>query len=1450
MKRRHSPEFGQDISVTIPPTKSRAAQIERFAEILYTRAPLEFYSLYDDAALRRLAQSAFEFLDAHTEEPVRVRVFNPEPATHGWWSPHTVIQVTLADRPFILDSIRELLDYRHISIVCVLHPILSVGRTAGGSIQSLDAYHGSRAVSTVAPAPSDVIGLRRESFMHWEIDRVAAAAARDQLATEIRACLNDVILVTDDFEAMTARVREVIATLEPPAVSQSPQSRKGRGAESHERPAELKEVQQFLEWLLDGNFVFLGYRVYEFLAEDGRRMIRVAPGSGLGVLRKEARSTYARPVPLDTIPPDLRARIEGGPLLLIAKTNAAGTVHRRIPMDYIGVKKLDADGHYAGERRFLGFFTSKANRAEASEIPVLRRKLQHILTVEQAIPGTHDYKEIVALFDSFAKPLLFESSPEELHQDIRAIMHVVRRDESSVHIRAHPMRRGIAAIVPMPRWRFSEDVRDKIQRLLEKTCHGTVQEFDFIVGEHDQTRLHFTLAADPSVLTASVRAALQSAVREITRSWQERLLEKLRGVHGEANGRGLHARYAAAFPPDYMAVASPGEAAADVAMLEALRVQNRPQVGMLNASRRREKFTIIKFYFAGAPWLLSEILPILNNFGLRVMEQIPVTLNAPGLEQIHIQQLFVQNARGEPLDVPTLEPLLAPALLAVASGAVGDGALNSLVVSAGMSIRDVDLLRACRDFAFQSKLIASRIAADEALTQNPVPTRELFAFFQAKFHPDERKFGPLDWRIEKRLPELKRLFLDNLWRVENLTHDRIFRTMLNIVEAAVRTNFYQSEARPIAVKFESARLDRLAPPRPLFEIYVHSARLEGCHLRAGRIARGGIRHSDRPFDFRTEILGLMKTQKVKNALIVPTGAKGGFVIKPRSGLSNWSPAPPSEKPAETLSSQYSQFISALLDVTDNIVAGRVVHPPRCVIYDGDDPYLVVAADKGTARLSDTANAVAAECDFWLGDAFASGGSRGYDHKALGITARGGWEGVKRHFREMGRDIQTQEFTAIGIGSMDGDVFGNGVLLSRKMKLLAAFGHRDIIIDPNPDPEISYRERERNFCVKDSWLDYDPKCLSPGGGIYKRHAKDIRLSSQARAMLGLSEETVDSETLIRAILRMKVDLFWNGGIGTYVKAPTETNADAEDAASDALRINADELGAAVVGEGGNLGFTQLGRIEYALRGGRLNTDAIDNSGGVDMSDHEVNLKILLAPLVKQGRLSLDERNRLLQEVTDDVVAAILGDNITQSLVISLDQIRSRAQLDDYINLMRALEDEGLLDRALERLPAPEELRARKERSQHLTRPELAVLLAYSKMWLKRELLERAGDFLDDPALEKFLVSYFPRAVAERFPDAPRHHQLCREIVATQLTNEITDTMGCAFVRGAVSRTRMSLPQLIQRWLALWENGGYRQRWNELLQRDLDGQLSREYSEMCELQERLRTETESSSANPKK
>ena len=1336
-------------------SREEADRMIAFARALFARDGAAYVSELSQEDRVALVASAYRFF-AHMTAPVRCRVWNPTFAVDGWDSPYTICESHLTDRPFIVDSVREYLRQAGAVVRHILHPICSVERDREGSVTSLRLV--------------EVAG-RKESFLHCVIDRIPDSDL-PRLEKGLAERLGDVVLATDDYGAMLERVE---------AVNREVESYRPRLAG---RETELNETREFLWWLARGGFVFLGARSYTLSTAEGRPTLEVDRGSGLGLLRKEERSTYATRRLLDEIPPGAAERILAGSLLIIARTNAESTVHRRMPMDTIGIKRLDQKGDIVGEHRFLGLFTSKAYTEEAAQMPILRGKLQRILAKEQVLPGSHDYKEIVAIFNSIPKTELLTLSVDELCAEIQTILLIRRPEEVRVTLRPDASGRGISVMVILPRERFSGEVRRAIQDLLAERMGGAVVDYQLALGEGEMARLHFYISTPESV--PLMRASeLEAEIAERVRSWDDRLRERLVARYRGARGRELAARYAALLPDEYKAITDVPTALNDIAHLEELAKTNVTQIDLANGiGEEAERYTTLKLYLRGEPLVLSDFLPLLENLGLRVFAEDSVDLGE-GVGRIFLHSFLVQDRRGQRLDVRKASRLLCPAILEILAGRVESDSLNRLVVDAELSWRDVEVLRTYRNLAFQAGAAPSRPALNDALIRHPESARALFEIFAVRFGPDGKD-------REGREKTARERFLQSLESVETSGEDRMLRNLLALVEATLRTNYnrpVRGEHPYLAVKIHSQAIDYFPKPRPLCEIYVHSARMEGVHLRGGKIARGGIRFSDRHDDFRTEILGLMKTQTVKNAVIVPVGSKGGFIVKRPQ---------PGEEGAKEIRECYSTLIRGLLDLTDNIVQGAVVSPAEVVRYDDDDPYLVVAADKGTATFSDLANSISREYGFWLGDAFASGGSAGYDHKKEGITARGAWECVQQHFREMGKDIRNEIFTVTGIGDMSGDVFGNGVLLSPTIRLRAAFNHVHVFLDPDPDPAVSFRERERLFRLpRSAWTDYDPQCLSPGGAVIARNAKVAPISPQVRAMLGVDADRLDGEGLIRAVLSMESDLLFNGGIGTYVRASSETNVEVGDAANDHVRVAARDLRATVVAEGGNLGFTQRARIEFAVRGGRINTDAIDNSGGVDLSDHEVNLKILFQPLLESGELSVVQRNRILEQVKSDVIRRVLQHNARQSLLLSLDQLRSRSRLVEFRDHLADLEQEGHLDRTLECLPDREALRSRRSSFLGLTRPELAVLSAYSKLSMQHRIM--ASPWIDEPALERILFDYFPEPVAERFPEAIRSHRLRREIIATELTNQVIDRMGAAFTQRMLRDSGTDAAAAVAAWV---------------------------------------------------
>ncbi len=1351
-----------------------------FAEIFFSKATPDFLHERSTDALTHLAHGAYRFVRDGARDRIDVQVFNPDVGNEGWYAPVTVIRTAISERPFVVDTIREFLHSQDLPIEHNVYPVLGVARDASG------------AVTAIAPSSE---GGDLVSLVHCEVTRIADEDRLEEVKAGLEKRLLDVRRATDDFDAMIRALDTTRAQLT------------DRRSEVKTRAAEIDEVCSFLDWLKKDSFVFLGYRGYDLFNKEGEDFVLVEPDSGLGILRDEGESSYAAPVPIETLPDAMRALVIDGPLLIISKTNAESTVHRRARMDYIGIKKLASDGRVLGEHRFVGLFTSRAFGDQAEQIPILRGKLKQILADAGVAKGSHDFKEINTIFNSMPKEELFLTSADEIGRDIQTVLTSYHSEGVRVTLRGDPLRRGMSVMVILPKERFSAEVRRRISRELTDVLSGEVLNYHLALGAGDQARLHFYVGGDFAEVVQPDTLALEARIREIIRTWTDRVREGLERVRPADEARRLARVYGEAFSGEYQASTSPATAVRDILELEAMRADERTVSVAFNPKPSpgergvEEPVTELKLYLRGSRLILSDFMPILEDCGLRVVAVSPFQVSGDGVDRSVLYTFALQDDQGEPIDVEAAGTLLGQTILAVRAGDVTSDLLNALVLKAQLHWRDVDVLRCYAGYAFQIGAIPSRLSMPMALVKYPEIAGLLASWFRAKFDPG---LGASLEDRETAVAELRERFDEALRSVELLADDRALRRIAVLIDATMRTNFYRVGGRVptrrsggvpyTSLKFAARRLASIQRSRLEYEVYTRSSRMEGVHLRGSTVARGGIRWSDRPDDFRTEVLGLVKTQMVKNAVIVPGGSKGGFV--------------PTELPTdpqargEEAKEQYRTLIRGLLDLTDNLDArGGGLPPENVVCWDDPDPYLVVAADKGTAKFSDVANAVAAEYGFWLGDAFASGGSHGYDHKIVGITARGGWECVKRHFREIGKDIQEEPFTVVGIGDMSGDVFGNGMLLSEQIRLVAAFDHRHVFIDPDPDPASTFAERKRIFELgPSSWDEYDRSLLSEGGMIVPRGSKEVDLTPQAREALGVPEDfgVVDGETLIRAVLRAPVELLWNGGIGTYVKASFESHSDAGDTSNDSVRVDATELRCSVVGEGGNLGLTQAARIQYALAGGRINTDALDNSAGVALSDREVNLKILLGPSVEEGRLAGDDRNTLLEALTDDVAERVLRDNWSQSMAVSLDLLRQEEQLDEFGELMATFERAGFLDRQAEGLPSLQVLVERGGDGLGLARPELCVLLAYAKLAVKADVVE--SDLPDDAAVHRYLLGYFPReAVREAGREQLGSHPLRREIITSQVTNDLVDIMGATFVSRLMRDTGHTAHEVVWGWV---------------------------------------------------
>lgn len=1312
-----------------------ADRAERFVRLYYAGAAHTDLLERDPLTLYASALDHYRLARDRAPARHRLRVYNPDLERDGWHSTHTVVTVVTDDMPFLVDSMTAAFARRGLAIHLLVHPILLVHRDDHGRLVEVEG------------AGEGV----QESFMRFEVDQLGDDTQLRDLADELDDVLADVRAAVEDWRAMLAAVADARADLEP--------------ARRHLEGEVADEIVAFLDWLAEDHFTFLGYGRYALARRaDGLHLDR-EPDHTRGIL-KHLQRTPSQTFSKLAIELRERAADPYEPLIL-TKANTRSTVHRNAYLDYVGVKRYGADGTVVGEHRFLGLFTAGAYNRTPRDIPLLRRKIHRLLARSGVRPGSHDGKALLNVLETYPRDELFQADEETLARFALEILHLRDRQRLRLFIRHDPFARFASCLVFLPRERHTTEIRRRFERTLKEALGGTDVQFETRLGEDVLARILFIIRVPPERGTPEVDVdALEAQLREQSRSWTDRLLSALVEAEGEAEGHRRFQLYGGGIPAGYQETVPPRLAVPDLDHVARLADgECRLRLSLYRPIAPSSDLLRFKLVCADEKIPLARALPILANMGLTVLDEQPSRIRDVHGRDFWLHDFGMAVTSGADVDVEQTRERFHDAFARIWAGDVEDDGFNRLVLLAGLDARAVQILRAYSRYLLQIKIPFSQAYIEDTLAKHPAVATALADLFRARFDPELP--GERAGAVEAATAHINELLDEVAVRDEDI----IIRAYREVMAASLRTNAYQRDdagrAKPyLAVKVDPARIRLMPEPRPAFEIFVHSVRFEGVHLRGGKVARGGIRWSDRREDFRTEILGLMKAQQVKNSIIVPVGAKGGFVLKraPASGGR--------EAIQREAIDCYRRFLSGLLDLTDNRKGDAIEPPPAVVRWDDDDPYLVVAADKGTATFSDIANEVARAYDFWLDDAFASGGSAGYDHKKMGITAKGAWESVKRHFSELGRDCQRQPFTCVGVGDMSGDVFGNGMLLSRQIRLVAAFDHRHIFIDPEPDAAIGYAERERLFALpRSSWDDYDRTKISRGGGVWPRSAKTIELSADAKRALGVRGTKLAPNEVIKAILKAPVDLFWNGGIGTYVKASTERHAEAEDRANDAVRVDASELGCKIVGEGGNLGLTQRARIEFAMNGGRINTDSIDNSAGVDCSDHEVNIKILLGRVVRGGDLTLKHRDQLLAEMTDEVAELCLRDNVLQNFALSIAQAMPPDYLDAQASLMHRLEADGALDRPLALLPGEDELVERRQAGRGLTRPEMAVLLAVTKNRLYDQLL--ASDVVDESYLDADLQKYFPRPLRKRFADGIRTHGLRREIVATWLTNSMAN-----------------------------------------------------------------------------
>ena len=1324
--------------------------LETLVQKLFQGAVPEDLEILTDQELLHLASESLDLLKDRRPGRPLLRAYNPA-AREDQLSNVTVIELINDDMPFLVDSTLSLLAARGFEILLVLHPILDVERDRDGKLRDIAAQR------------KDAGNTIRESMIHIHVNRIAAKRDREKLIADFHSVLEDVRNSVLDWRTMQAEVRDVISSYQrnPPPVPVE----------------ELTEAIAFLQWLLDDNFTFLGLRKYEFHGGLENGDIKQIEDSGLGILRNPDTHVLQRGKGSRRLTPQMRALMLEPAPLFITKSDAIANVHRRVPMDYIGLKQFDSEGMLVGEVRAVGLFTSTAYTRSAREVPLVRRKIANVITRSGLNPDGHSGKRLLNVLEHFPRDELFQVEADKLAQMVSGIVRLEERPRTALFVRQDKFGRFVSAYVYLLRERFNSSIRERIGDLLAEAYEGTVASFSPYFGEGVLVRVHFNIARKPDAKSRPSVAKLERSIAEMVRTWDDRLVEAMMESLPPDEARRLQRKYSDAFSRGYQEAFTPRNSLYDIREIEALGEGENIAVEFYPVLADPPGVTRLKLYHYDKAVSLSDRMPILENMGLSAIEEHSFTLTRYGTRstrRIFIHEVRLQVGGSTDVDIKTRSQLLEDCFLAVWNGLAENDGYNALVLGAGMEWRDVALLRACSKYLRQTGIPYSGDYMASTMVKHGNLAALLVEMFHTRFqlkNGDTARRNNAAQKIAGKIEEI-------LQGVPSLDEDRIVRRFMNFIMSVLRTNFYQcaetgGHQPTMAFKIDSSKIEELPDPRPYAEIFVYAPDVEGVHLRGGMIARGGLRWSDRPEDFRTEVLGLAKAQNVKNAVIVPVGAKGGFVPKklPVGGSR--------EDIFAEGTRAYKLFISSLLQLTDNLVEDKLVPPDDVIRFDGNDPYLVVAADKGTATFSDTANALSQEHNFWLDDAFASGGSAGYDHKVMGITARGGWEAVKRHFREMNHDTQREPFTVAGVGDMSGDVFGNGMLLSDQIKLVAAFDHRDIFIDPDPDPATSFAERKRLFEMgRSSWQDYNTELLSKGGGIFSRQLKSIPISPEIRKALDLKGSSATPNEILRAIMKAPVDLMWFGGIGTYIRASTESDIDAGDRSNDAIRVTALDVRAKVIGEGANLGVTQRGRIEFAQNGGRINTDAVDNSAGVNSSDVEVNIKIALAAAEQSGKLNRKQRNRLLADMTDEVAELVLRNNYLQTLCLTMSDMRGLREVEYLSRLMRDLESRGLLNRRIEFLPDDGVIADRMVHDKHLTRPEVSVLMAYAKIVLFDSLL--ASDAIDDPYFTAQLFRYFPERMQKKYAGEISAHRLRREIIATLLSNSMINRGGPAFI----------------------------------------------------------------------
>lgn len=1385
--------------------------LNQFLEVFYSDNKLSDFEDYSVEELFNVALFNYKFFVEEKKSLSRIRISNPTSEKDGFEVNYTFIDIVNKDMPFLVDSVVAFLDKNGYKIKNVIHPVFNVCRDKDGKFKNI-SFDKSPAVEVI-----------QESIIQLHITKISSENIKKELTENIARILESIDLVVSDWQVMVNLANEAKQQID-------------NSLKIVKNQQQLTEIKDFIEWLLNGNFIFLGGNEFSIdLNSKKEYELKEVKNKASGMFR----TTIAdfKPQVVNSSSAEVSESITKPFVIEILKSRYRSKIHRIANAERIRIQKISQEGKIVGEYRFIGLFTSCAYVSSISSIPLIRNKVEKVIADSGFAYGSHNYKDLVSTLESYPRDELFQINEEDLLRNATGIVSICGRSIVKFFARQDKFKRFVSCLIFTPRDRSNSQIRDQIKDVLAQAYGGEVADSFVQITESNLIRFHVIIRTNGAIAKVDERK-IELEIERMTKIWSDELFDAIKVSFDHENSLSLFSRYKNAFSVSYTNRFDAIEASGDIALIEKSLVDKNvvfdlssPELETIEANRNRynnspNNICELKIFSPHQQIALSQIMPLLESFGFNVIQEHTYQVNIEeearnrSITKVWIQYFQLNLTKNELQLTQVIKNNFEETITNVWQKNTTTGALNRLVINCDLNCREVFMLRAYQKYLYQTTYRFSQTYIAEALFSVPNITKLLVKYFNCKFDPNQKI--AIDKNIEN-LNEIEKQIDDELAKVKDATHDDIVKKFLMVIKATLRTNFFQKNSpnssgdykNYLSFKFDCKKISHLPLPLPYAEIFVYSPTVEAIHLRGGKVARGGLRWSDRSEDFRTEVLGLMKAQMTKNAVIVPVGSKGGFVIKADTSMMN------RDQIQQMAVSCYKTFLSGLLDITDNVIEGKIVHPQQVVFYDQPDPYLVVAADKGTATFSDIANSVSAQYNFWLGDAFASGGSAGYDHKKMGITAKGAWISVMRHFKEMNIDTQSQDFTCVGIGDLSGDVFGNGMLLSKHIKLVCAFNHLHIFFDPNPDVAKSFNERQRMFNLpRSTWMDYDQSLISNGGGIFERSAKTIKLSPQMQEILQINDQELSPNDLIKAILKAPVDLLWNGGIGTYVKASDETHQEVGDRANDGLRVNGNDLRCKVVGEGGNLGFTQKGRIEYALNNGKINTDAMDNSAGVDCSDHEVNIKIALTSAMRSNKLELTQRNLDLEAMTQDVANLVLKDNTEQTQAISIAQMQGCQLLSEQSQFLDKLEKNGLLNRQIEFLPSAKEIEKRLREGISNTRPELCVMLAYAKMEIYNQIL--ASNLVEDQYFEKDLLSYFPKLMQQKYRDEIINHQLRKEIIATQITNFAVNQMGITFISQISLDSGFAIEQVVKSFIIACEAFGIKDLWQEI--NNLDQQIN--------------------------